>query len=69
MERRNKAVSGYLIQELIKETLLSLCHTAGFLCSKNMSFYGYCLTYTKTFNILHQKYILVILYFLKVPFH
>lgn len=60
VEKRDEIIYDYLIWELIKETLLNLYYTDEFLCSKNMAFYGYCLTYTKTLTLLHQKDIFLI---------
>lgn len=38
--RRDEVMSDYLIQELIKEAILHVYYTDGFLCSKNTPFYG-----------------------------
>lgn len=45
---KKEIISGYLIWELIKETLLTLYYTGKFLCSKNTVFQGCCLAYKTT---------------------
>lgn len=70
VQKREEIISGYLIWELIKETLLSLCYRDEFLGSNNPAFYSYCLIRTKASSALYQKDVLL-LYFvlLKLLFH